>query len=95
MIVLVVAIVLYAGTLDVPFHFDDADAVVGNTSIRTLSGALTPPARGEPVAGRPLVNLSFALNYAAAGLAVEGYHAVSLALHVACALVMLALLRRT
>ncbi|MGE0593995.1 MAG: tetratricopeptide repeat protein [Vicinamibacterales bacterium] len=90
-----VATVLYASTLDVPFHFDDADAVVGNTSIRTLSGALTPPARGEPVAGRPLVNLSFALNYAAGGLAVEGYHAVNLALHVACALVMLALVRRT
>ena len=54
-----------------------------NAQIRTLSPfsvPLTPP-RDTPVAGRPLVNLSLAVNYAIGGLDVTGYHVANLALH--------------
>lgn len=43
---------------------------------------------------RPIVYLSFALNYAAHGLDVRGYHAVNIALHAAAALALYGVLRR-
>jgi Flp pilus assembly protein TadD len=89
------AIATYANSLDTAFTFDDDAAIVDNASIRSLGTALSPPERGEPVAGRPVVNLSFALNYAAGGLDVRGYHAVNVALHIACALLLFALIRET
>jgi tetratricopeptide (TPR) repeat protein len=47
-----------------------------------------------PVSGRPLVALSFAVNYAIGGVSPIGYHLVNLALHVLCALTLLAIVRR-
>jgi tetratricopeptide (TPR) repeat protein len=85
---------VYANSLSGVFTFDDEVSVVGNSSIRSLSDSLTPPERGEPVAGRPLVNLTFAINYAAGGLDVRGYHIVNVALHIACALLLFGLVRR-
>ena len=84
----------YANALDNPFVFDDGVAIERNLRIRTLrpSVALAPP-RDTPVAGRPLVNLSFALDYAWGGLAPRGYRAVNLALHAACAWLLYWLLR--
>ena len=49
----------------------------------------------SPTAGRPLVNLSFALNYATAGLDVRAYHATNLLIHILCAALMFAVVRRT
>jgi Flp pilus assembly protein TadD len=85
---------VYANALHGPFTFDDEAAITGNASIRSLGAALTPPDRGEPVAGRPIANLSFALNYAIGGLDVRGYHAFNIALHIACAIALFALARR-
>ena len=81
----------YSNATNGPFIFDDEDSVVQNFSIRRLSTALEPPAQ-VAVSGRPLVNLSFALNYAAGGLAVRGYHLVNIALHCFSALIVLSLL---
>ena len=49
-----------------PFLYDDQTAIVKNAQIRTLSPLAVPlsPPRDTPVAGRPLVNLSLAANYA-------------------------------
>ncbi len=52
-----------------------------------------PPS--SPVAGRPVVCLTLALNYALGGLNVQGYHAFNLAIHLASALVLFGILRRT
>jgi len=49
----------------------------------------------ETVSSRPLVSLSLALNYAAGGLDPRGYHVVNVALHVAAALLLWGLVRRT
>ena len=43
----------------------------------------------------PLVQLSFALNYAVHGLDVAGYHALNLFLHAATGLVLFGVVRRT
>jgi protein O-mannosyl-transferase len=96
--VLVVAGMLaYAGSLSGPFLFDDQNAVVQNASIRSLSPLSVPlaPPRETPVAGRPIVNLTFAANYAAGGLDVTGYHGVNLAVHLLTALVLFGVVRRT
>src|SRR5688572_10437897 len=84
----------YANSLSSPFLFDDENSIVANASIRQIVASFSPP-RNTPVAGRPLVNLSFALNYAAGGLDVRGYHVVNVAVHAAAALVLFGIVRRT
>ncbi|MGH9242651.1 MAG: hypothetical protein ACRD3G_31770, partial [Vicinamibacterales bacterium] len=98
-IVLIVAagILAYANSLDNPFIWDDQTAIVDNATIRSLSppwGPLVPPLE-TPVSRRPLVNLSFALNYAAGGLRVAGYHIVNLGVHLLAACVLFGIVRRT
>jgi tetratricopeptide (TPR) repeat protein len=77
------------------YLFDDAGAVIDNSTIRHFSTALAPLTNGTPVSGRPLVNLTFAMNYAVSGLAVWSYHAVNLAIHLFAALALFGLVRRT
>lgn len=95
-IVLAVA-VAYANTFSVPFILDDLVTIALNPSIRhlwPLGPVLNPPAEIY-TAGRPLYNLSYALNYAAGGTSVGGYHAVNLAIHLAAALALFGTVRRT
>jgi len=92
------AVVAYHGSFAIPFFFDDHAAITHNASIRDLARldrVLLPPADGSGMAGRPLVNLSLALNYAAGGTAPAGYHAVNLLVHAACGLLLFGLVRRT
>jgi tetratricopeptide (TPR) repeat protein len=86
--------VTYANGLGHPFIFDDSSAIVDNPTIRALrTSALGGPFQ-LPTAGRPLVNVAFAVNYALGGVEPWGYHAVNLGLHVMCAVLLFALLRR-
>src|SRR6185436_20424638 len=90
-------VVAYANTLANPFIFDDEFAIVRNQSIRDpgdLGAVFSPPVE-SPTAGRPLANLSFALNYAAGGDAVRGYHVVNIAFHVVCGWLLFGIVRRT
>ncbi len=92
------ALVAYRGSFAVPFFFDDLGAIVNNTSIRDLTrigDVLWPPVGGNGMAGRPVVNLSLALNYTLGGLNPRGYHALNLFLHVASALALFGVVRRT
>jgi Flp pilus assembly protein TadD len=88
---------VYANSLSAPFLFDDAGAVLGNPTIRSLTSlaVLNPPADGSTTTGRPLVNLSYALNYALGGDRVLGYRVVNVAIHALAALTLFGLLRRT
>ncbi len=85
----------YANSLSAPFIFDDIDAISENPTIRTLQGALSPPHDGAGVDSRPVVNLSFAINYAFGGLNVAGYHATNLAIHLLAGLTLFGIVRRT
>ncbi len=53
------------------------------------------PPKDSLVGARPVVNLSYALNYAAGGTAVSGYHLVNLLIHVLAGWTLFALVRRT
>jgi hypothetical protein len=89
-------LLVYANSLAGPFVADDLLSIVDNAQIRDgwrLSSLLFP-ARELPVAGRPVVNASFALNYALGGLDVGGYHVVNILVHVCCALVLFAIVSR-
>lgn len=93
-IVALAALAAYSNSFRVPLLLDDSAAITTNPAVRSLAGALAPPP-GTPVSGRPLLSLTFALNYAAGGLQVGGYHAINLLVHVLCALVLMGLVRRT
>jgi tetratricopeptide (TPR) repeat protein len=88
----------YANSFQGALLYDDQFAIVDNLSIRHLDRigqVLSPPRHGETVTGRPVLNLSFAVNYAFGGLDVRGYHAVNLAIHVLGAWLLFGILRRT
>jgi protein O-mannosyl-transferase len=81
----------------VPFHFDDLHSIVGNPTIRQLwpPDWLRPPATGgETVSGRPVLNLSFAVNYAVHELDVRGFHAANIVVHLVSALLLFGIVRR-
>jgi len=88
-------LVAYANSFQGAFVFDDGPSIGRNESIRSLRTALQPPGEiGQTVAGRPLLNLTFALNYAVHGLDARGYHVVNVAVHAAAALLLFGLARR-
>jgi tetratricopeptide (TPR) repeat protein len=87
----------YCRTFSVPVLFDDRDEILGNPSLRHLANlrAVLSPPLNMGVGGRPLLNLSYAVNYALAGGSVFGYHVVDLLIHVVAAWTLFALVRLT
>jgi protein O-mannosyl-transferase len=87
----------YRNSFTVPFLFDDHSSVENNLTIRHLWpiwNALSPSPTSV-VGGRPIVNLSLALNYALGGTSVWGYHAFNLAVHILAGLALYGIVRRT
>ncbi len=90
--------IAYANSLSAPFIFDDIAGIVHNESIRQLWpiwDALWAPSMATGATGRPMVNLSLALNYAVGGLDVQSYHIFNTLLHSLAALTLFGLLRRS
>jgi Tfp pilus assembly protein PilF len=99
-VLLVLTVVLvYLGSLDGAFVFDDVPAILENPTLRhpgDLAAVLAPPGdQAGTVGGRPVLNLSLAFNYALSGTRTRGYHVLNLAIHVAAALLLFGLIRRT
>lgn len=87
----------YANALGNPFVLDDTDGILQNTHIRQLTPlreVLTAPPQSV-VAGRPVVGVSLALNYAWGELTPFGYHLVNLVVLWATALLIFGIVRRT
>ncbi len=86
------AIVVYLNALDNPFAWDDRRTIVENTSIR-------PPLDLRALVYhdlfRPLVNFTYAANFALGGLSVTGYHAANLLLHALNVVLLFVFTRRT
>jgi tetratricopeptide (TPR) repeat protein len=96
--IVLVTMIAYALSFSGLFLFDDTGAITDNPTIRHLwppGPVLSPPTNGTPVSGRPLVNLSFALNYALSGEAVGSYHALNLGIHLLAVLTLFGVVRRT
>ena len=96
-LVIIAVMVAYANSLWGPFVLDDVGSIANNDSIRHLCriGAVLQPPAGQTVEGRPVLNLSLALTYAISGLDVRGYHLVNVLIHLAAAVTLFALVRRT
>jgi tetratricopeptide (TPR) repeat protein len=91
-------IAVYCRTFTVPLLFDDQYSITDNLSIRHLwpiGPVLAPPSDGSTVSGRPVLNLTLAINYALGGTSVWGYHAVNLAIHILAGLTLFGIARRT
>ena len=90
---------VYHNSLAGPFVYDDVPAIVENPTIRRLwplTLPLSPPqGSGVTVNGRPVLNLSFAVNYALSGDAVWSYHALNLVIHVLAGLTLFGVIHRT
>lgn len=79
------------------FVLDDASGIADNPSIRELwplTQPLSPPPQ-TTVKGRPVVNLTLAINHAFHGTDPWGYHGLNLAIHASCGLLLFGLVRRT
>src|SRR3989338_10048110 len=75
-ILCVVTLLIYSNSLSFPFHFDDADNILDNPAIRSLSNVL------DFSGTRTIGFLSFALNFHFGGLDVFGYHLVNILIHI-------------
>lgn len=97
-LIVLATLIAYANSFTGPFIFDDLASIPDNPSIRQLSAlgkVLSPPPNGETVSGRPLLNLSLAINYALAGKNTWDYHATNLVIHIVNALLLWSILRQT
>jgi tetratricopeptide (TPR) repeat protein len=93
-VIMLVALIAYHNSFTVPFMLDDPLAIKDNPTIKHLGPALFPPPNAT-TGGRPLLNLTFALNYALGGLNVGGYHAFNLLIHALAGLTLFGIVRRT
>lgn len=88
----------YHNCFGVPFVYDDQLAIPDNPSIRRLwpfSNALFSEPAGTTVAGRPVANLTLAINYAVSGTGVWSYHALNVVIHILVGLTLFGVARRT
>lgn len=94
----VACLAAYANSFHGPFVFDDWASIPENPTIRNLGDlgtVLHPPPGGTPVANRPLLNLSLAVNYALGGTGTTGYHVANLVIHILAVWTLFAIVRRT
>ncbi len=102
-VIAVVVSVVYGRAAHAPFVHDDNTSVLNNPSIVRLwplvgtsdtPGPLNPP-RDAVTSGRPLVNLSLALNYRLGGTDTLGYHVVNMVVHILASICLYGIVRRT
>lgn len=88
----------YAGSFSGPFVLDDPSSITANPTIRQLwplGDVLATPQANVTAQGRPLLNLSLAVNYALSRHDVWSYHLLNLMIHVLAGLTLFGLVRRT
>lgn len=87
---LLIGMVVYANSFTVPFHYDDYHFLKENLNIKSpamlLNGIAETPS--SLVTGRPVLILTFLVNYQLGGLDTFGYHLINILIHVANAFVL-------
>ena len=93
--IVAVCLLCYGNSLQGAFHYDDFHSIVDNPGIRSLVNLphffVDPEmfsADAEKRMYRPLLLLTYALNYAWGEYEVGGYHLVNLLLHALCSLLV-------
>jgi tetratricopeptide (TPR) repeat protein len=96
-VLVVLGAAAYANALKTPFVFDDDGSIAENPSIRRLWPLSEVLFGGTyaTVVGRPVLNLSLAVNYALGGTEVLGYHLFNVAVHLLAGLALFGVVRRT
>lgn len=97
-VILLAGVLTYLNSFQGVFILDDPFAISDNDSIKDIEQfgkVLMPPPSGHPQAGRPMLNLSLAINYAIGGMNIWGYHAMNVVIHLLVSLVLFGVLRRT
>ncbi len=96
-VILAAGLLAYGNSFDGAFVFDDVPGIVNNPSIQSL----WPPAKwfaappGSTPSGRPVLNLTLAINYAIGGLDVAGYHVFNLVIHLCAGVALFGVVRQT
>jgi len=93
-LIVLAGILVYFNSLSAPFIFDDDVSIVRNAAIRAPDQVWSQD-RDTPLAGRPVVGMTFALNFMASELDARAYRVTNIAIHVSCALLLFALIGRT
>lgn len=96
-LIVVAVLAAYHNSLHGPFVFDDASSIVTNPTIRhlwPLTDPLSPPTSNVTAQGRPLLNLSLAVNHAISGTEVWSYHVLNVLIHACAALTLFGVIRR-
>ena len=97
-IIALAVVIAYANSFSGAFVFDDEQSIQENPTIRHLSAisqVLNTVSINSTANGRPMLNLSLAINYAISGSSHWSYHAVNLLIHLAAALTLFGIARRT
>lgn len=101
LLLVLAGLLAYANSFKGPFIFDDLECIRNNPYLHhlwPLTDAISYPVWSEAshtLAGRPVVSLTFALNYALSGYDVWSYHLVNLLIHLANGLLVFGLVRQT
>lgn len=96
-LLVLIGCILYANTLNVPFHFDDKNNIQ-NPSLRIEvlnTEQIKKSIFESTLKSRPISNLSFAINYFVGGDRVQGYHLVNIGIHLCTGIFLYLLLRLT
>lgn len=91
LLILALAFIAYSNAWHGPFVYDDVREVLQNPSISDLSHVRAVLTYAPT---RPLVNLSYALDYAVGGLDTAAYHLTNILLHLTNVVLLFALVRR-
>ena len=100
-IFILIGLGIYFNSLQNDFHYDDGHHIVKNFYIRSLGNIplfFTEPKTFSSLSGqfrhyRPLVLLSYAVNYYLAGLNPIGYHLINLGFHIGSAFMVFLIMR--
>jgi tetratricopeptide (TPR) repeat protein len=101
-LLIVPVLLAYSNIFNAEFTFDDNDIVLGNPTLKHL----WPPSLwqgyvssntylNQTIYTRPVVQFTFALNYALGGFAPWGYHVANLAIHLCSTVLVFGIVRRT
>ena len=87
----------YSNSLTGPFVFDAIQSITSNSSIHHLGhlARILQPPHDLTTSGRPILNLSLALDYALSGTNVVGYHVTNFFIHFLAGLTLWGILRRS
>jgi hypothetical protein len=81
LLIVLVGIAAFANSVGNPKLLDDFESITENRQIRRVAQLdVLMPERELPVAGRPLANVTLALNYAVSGEAPSEYRLTNIAL---------------